>query len=333
MKATKQILCAVLVSVVALAACKNTDYKKTKEGFPYKIFSNGKGEKIAVGNVIRYHRTDRLEDSLLGTSYGTPAQWMPIAKQGNEENPMATLMLEARKGDSILLITPIDSIIAKNPRAAADSFLISNKGKNLKTTFKIVEVYKDEPTARAIYDRESIEDRAKFEKESLASFLKDTATLRQKPLDEATIEAYLRAKNITTRRSPWGTYIQTITAGNGTKAKPGQYAMLRYTGKLFNGQEFDSNNKPGGQLMPMQVGAGGIIKGFEDGVLQLSKGEKAVLYIPSVTGYAKTGSQPDPQTGKQKIGPNQNLIFEIEVVDITDNPAAPTAGLTDSTRK
>ncbi|HYO21028.1 MAG TPA: FKBP-type peptidyl-prolyl cis-trans isomerase [Flavisolibacter sp.] len=324
MKLSKQILFAVLVGLLGLAACKNTDFKKTKDGFAYKIFSNGKGQKIDTGNVIRYHRTDRLEDSLLGTSYGSPAQWMPIAKQGNEENQLATLMLQARKGDSILLITPIDSIIAKNPRAAQDSFIMSNKGKNLKTMFKVVEVYKDELTARAIYDKESVEERAKFEKESLAGFLKDPAIVRQKSIDEASIEAYLKSKNINTTRTPWGTYVQTLTPGNGTKAKPGQYAMLRYTGRLLTGQEFDSNNKPGGQLYPMQVGAGGSIKGFEDGVQQLSKGQKAILYVPSVVGYGTTGSQTDPQTGKQKIGPNQNLMFEIEVVDITDNPGAPT---------
>jgi FKBP-type peptidyl-prolyl cis-trans isomerase len=303
MKVTMQFF-GVLFIALAITACKNTEFKKTKDGFPYTVYSDGKGEKIVAGSVVRYHMTNKLEDSLLGTSYGTPAQWMPIPKQG-DENPMVALLLQARKGDSILLLRSIDSLIAKTPQAAQDSFLNANKGKQLKTFIKVVEVYKDEETARAF-----------FEKENIENFYKDPANVQQKAKDEAEIEAYIKTKGAKTTRSPWGAYIQTLTPGNGQKAKAGQFMMLRYTGKDFAGKIFDTNDKPGGQLMPMQVGAGGMIPGFQDGVAQLSKGEKAIIFIPSVIGYGAQGNPP-------VIQPNQNLLFEIEVVDITDQQPAP----------
>lgn len=314
MKLTKQILAVALLSFVMAACTDTTDYKKTKEGFPYKVFSSGSGDKITAGNVVRYHLTNKLEDSLLGTSYGTPARWMGVPKTG-EQTGLALMLLEARKGDSILVIQPVDSILAKTPQASQDSFLLSNKGKSLKTYVKVVEVYKDETAAQGVFDKENMEN-----------YFKDPAMAQQRTKDVAELEAYLKTNNITTTQSPWGTYVQLINPGTGQKPKTGQFAMLRYTGKLLNGEVFDSNNKPGAPLLPMQTGSGGTIIGFEDGVKQLSKGAKANIYIPSVIGYGAQGMPP-------KIAPNQNLVFEIEVVDISDNPPAPpTMPQADSTR-
>ena len=316
MKRTKQIFSVALLALV-LVACKNTDYKKTKEGFPYKVFSSGSGEKITAGNVVRYHLTNKLEDSLLGTSYGSPARWLGIPKTG-EQTGLALMLLEARKGDSILIIQPVDSIIAKTPQAAQDTFLTRNKGKNLNTYVKVVEVYKDETAAQEVFDKENME-----------TYFKDPAMAEQRTKDVAELETYLKTNNINTTKTPWGAYVQVVTPGNGAKPKGGQFVSLRYTGKLMNGEEFDSNNKPGAPLFPMQVGAGRAIIGFEDGVKQLSKGAKANIFIPSVIGYGAQGMPP-------KIAPNQNLIFEVEVVDISDAPPAvpapPTTPQVDTTR-
>lgn len=314
MKLTKQVV-AFAFAAVMLWSCKGTDFKKTKEGFPYKVYSDGKGEKIVLGNVVKYHLTQKLKDSLLGTTYGGPAKFIPIAKEG-EQNPLAKLLIEARKGDSILVLQAVDSLLKSNPQLAQDPAFANKKGEQLKTYIKVVDVYKDNEAAQA-----------DFEKENIASFNKDPNMIGQKRKDEAQIEAYLKTNNIQTRRTPWGAYVQTVTPGNGQKAKMGQFVMLRYTGKDMNGTIFDTNNKPGGQLMPMQIGTGGTIIGFEDGVKQLSKGEKAIVYIPSVLGYGGQGSPP-------KIQPNQNLLFEIELADISDKaPAPPTVPQPDTSRK
>ncbi|HUC80194.1 MAG TPA: FKBP-type peptidyl-prolyl cis-trans isomerase [Flavisolibacter sp.] len=318
MNITKQILSVALLGLL-ITACKNTDYKKTKDGNPYKVYGSGKGDKILPGNIIRFHRTDRLGDSLLGTSYGGPAQFLPIPKD-TAQLAQLSFILDATKGDSILLIQPVDSIIAKNPMAANDSFLVKNKGKEIRTFIKIVEVFKDEATARAVMEQEQSD----MQKKQMAEAMNSPEVKAQKAKDEAAIDAYLKSNNITAKKTELGTYVQTLSPGNGQRPKDGQFAMVRYTGKDLTGKEFDSNNKPGGQLLPVQIGGGGVIPGFGDGVSQLSKGEKAVLYIPSVLGYGAQGMPP-------RIAPNQSLIFEIEVVDITDSPSAPSAPTADST--
>src|SRR5437899_7610946 len=92
--------------------------------------------------------------------------------------------------------------------------------------------------------------------------------------------------------------------------------MVRYTGSNFSGEVFDTNNKPGAPLAPFQVGVGGTIRGFDDGIRQLSKGAKARIFIPSALGYGPNGAPP-------RVKPNENLIFDVEVADITDTPPAP----------
>jgi FKBP-type peptidyl-prolyl cis-trans isomerase len=131
---------------------------------------------------------------------------------------------------------PVDSIMKKDPRAAQDSFLMAHKGKQFKAIIKVVEVYKDETAAQGI-----------FEKEATDNFYKDPANSRQRKADEAEIDNYLKSKGITATRTPWGAYVQTVSAGNGQKAKMGQFMMLKYTGKDFAGKVFDTNDKPGGQ--------------------------------------------------------------------------------------
>ena len=315
MKVTKQIFCVALIALVAFA-CKNTKYKKTKDGFPYKVYGSGKGEKILPGSTISYHTTSKIGDSLLGSSYGNPPQWLPIPKEGKELDDVR-FFLDATKGDSILLIRPIDSLMAKNPQAAQDSFLVKNKGKEIRTYIKIVDVYKDRESAMAVQEKEAIEN-----------YLKQPENAKQKALDDAAIDAYIKANNLTTKRTSMGVAIQTVKAGNGQKAKMGDFMMLRYTGKDLTGRVFDTNDKPGGQLMPFQVGAGGMIPGFADGVKQLAEGEKAIILIPSLFAY---GPQGNPQAA---IAPNTSLLFDIEVVDISDKaPLPPMMPGPDTTRK
>lgn len=308
MNLKKQIGLAVVITA-SLIACNSTDYKKTKEGFPYKVFSVGKGDTISPGNVVRYHLTNKIEDSLLGTTYGASAKWIPIAKEG-EQNSMIKLLIGTRKGDSILVLQPVDSILKNNPGAAQDTFMLANKGKQLKTYIKVVEVYKDEALAQA-----------DFEKENISTFNAQPGVSTQRTKDNEILSAYLKTNNINAQQTPWGAYIQMVQPGSGPKPKLGQFVMLRYTGKDLTGKVFDSNNKPGAPLLPLQLGAGGAIVGFEDAVKQLSKGSKANVFIPSVIAYGPQGNPP-------VIQPNQSLIFELEVVDISDRQPQPTSPMT-----
>jgi FKBP-type peptidyl-prolyl cis-trans isomerase len=82
---------------------------------------------------------------------------------------------------------------------------------------------------------------------------------------------------------------------------------VRYTGKLLDGTVFDSSAKHGGMLT-FRVGMGDVIKGMDEAVLQMKKGEKRTLIIPFWLGYGEAGKPPT-------IPPKATLVFDVELVD------------------
>lgn len=99
-----------------------------------------------------------------------------------------------------------------------------------------------------------------------------------------------------------------LTEGNGTKPQVGDSVQVTYVGTLTNGEVFDSSfkrNRP----FKFTVGIGQVIKGWDEGVLQMSIGEKAVLKITSDYGYGSNGAG-------NVIPPNADLIFEVQLLGI-----------------
>ncbi|XP_018425112.1 PREDICTED: peptidyl-prolyl cis-trans isomerase FKBP3, partial [Nanorana parkeri] len=101
-----------------------------------------------------------------------------------------------------------------------------------------------------------------------------------------------------------------------TFPKKGDKVHCWYTGSLEDGTVFDSNistsakKKKVGKPLAFKVGVGRVIRGWDEALLTMTKGEKAKLEIESEWAYGRKG-QPDA-----KIPPNAKLIFEVELVDI-----------------
>ena len=106
-----------------------------------------------------------------------------------------------------------------------------------------------------------------------------------------------------------GLEIQDEVIGQGAAAKAGDTIAVQYTGTLSNGTKFDSSYDHG-QPFSFQLGAGQVIKGWDEGVAGMKVGGKRKLVIPPSLGY---GSQ---NIGNGLIPPNSTLLFEIELVAI-----------------
>ncbi len=94
--------------------------------------------------------------------------------------------------------------------------------------------------------------------------------------------------------------------GNGEIPLPGQTVIVHYTGILENGSQFDSSHDRG-RPFSFQLGQGRVIKGWDEALALMSKGEKRTLIIPPEIGYGSSR--------KSSIPPNSTLIFEVELVD------------------
>lgn len=107
--------------------------------------------------------------------------------------------------------------------------------------------------------------------------------------------------------TPSGLQYVVVEEGNGdTTPQKGVNVTAHYTGKLLDGTKFDSSYDRG-QPITFPVGAGRVIKGWDEAFLSMKKGEKRVLIIPSDLGYGPSGRGPIP--------PNATMIFDVELVD------------------
>lgn len=106
---------------------------------------------------------------------------------------------------------------------------------------------------------------------------------------------------------PSGLGIVIENPGSDVKAGPASMVTLNYRGRLVDGTVFDSSYDRG---QPATFSPSQVIPGFGEGIQLIGVGGKATLYIPGNIAY---GPQAIPQAG---IGPNENLIFDIEVLDV-----------------
>ena len=97
------------------------------------------------------------------------------------------------------------------------------------------------------------------------------------------------------------------------RADSGKTAYIKYTGKLLNGQQFDSNVSSSGTLNVV-VKTGRVVPGFDEALSLMRKGEKATVIFPSRLGYGPNGRR--AQNGQYTILPYQPLIFDIEITDV-----------------
>jgi FKBP-type peptidyl-prolyl cis-trans isomerase len=98
-----------------------------------------------------------------------------------------------------------------------------------------------------------------------------------------------------------------------TTAENGDVVYVHYTGKTTDGNKFDSSLDRG-QPFVFTLGAGMVIKGWDEGILGMKKGEKKVLTVSPEKAYGSSGV-PDGRGG-YIISPNATLIFDVELVDI-----------------
>ncbi|MEK6592877.1 MAG: FKBP-type peptidyl-prolyl cis-trans isomerase [Pseudomonadota bacterium] len=103
-----------------------------------------------------------------------------------------------------------------------------------------------------------------------------------------------------------GLVIEEITVGAGAEAAAGQKVTVHYTGWLTDGKKFDSS-KDRDDPFVFPLGAGRVIKGWDEGVQGMKVGGTRKLTIPSALGYGARGAG-------GVIPPDATLVFEVELL-------------------
>ena len=115
--------------------------------------------------------------------------------------------------------------------------------------------------------------------------------------------------------TPSGLHCEDTTVGNGAAAQAGNEVTVHYTGWLYDptkdngrGRKFDSS-KDRGDPFKFDLGAGNVIRGWDEGVQGMQVGGTRVLRIPPELGYGARGAG-------GVIPPNATLVFEVELLAV-----------------
>jgi FKBP-type peptidyl-prolyl cis-trans isomerase FkpA len=282
-----------LLGILLLVACDNQGLKKTKSGLLYKIISDGKNPVVKKGQYVKLSFTQKIsgvKDSVLFSSDSSMPAYVRIDSVPQTSYSPVEIFSMLRKGDSAVVIQLADSIQRKSQQPLPP--FIHKKDKVV-LTLRVTDVFDNEETVQK--DRQS----------GLDSF--HAKEIKQ-------VENYLQQHNIQATKTDMGTFVEIKNPGEGALIDSGKQVSVLYTGKLFpSGKIFETNEKDDGQPIKFVIGRRAIIPGWDDGLRLLKKGASATLYVPAFLAY-------DQQPGPGKT-PNENLIFDVKIVDITEGPA------------
>ncbi|MGI4873557.1 MAG: FKBP-type peptidyl-prolyl cis-trans isomerase [Janthinobacterium lividum] len=347
-RAARQLALAAGVLSIAslLSSCnKSAEFVKSKSGFEYKIFkkANGKYEyrevastddptyKDRVGKFLLAHVEYRTgKDSVLQSSrkqlqnHAVPLPLQLVTKKGGQEEAFAML----QPGDSAIFRFRTDSLFKGSPvppeLKRGGGFLVMQVVVNKVVSKEEVAAIQTElepliqaEKIRAQRKQKGYAEQLKGIKDTQAKLMATPAVAAQLKKDDAVLQAYLKANNLSNaQRTPEGVYYIVTQPSTGPKPTDGQIVSVQYRGTTLDGKEFDSSAKHGAQPFLFALGQYQVIPGWDLGIMQLNKGSKATLLIPSSLAYGDRGVPAQAPGSPPSIAPNSPLRFDVELTDI-----------------
>lgn len=262
-------------------------------GIEYTIIKKGEGtRKATIGDNVEMFIHVYLNDSSLFDSRKmfNPTEPVPVTMKAPEHTgDLMVGFMQLSAGDSALITVPVDTLLKGNQPPMPG--MKPGTGQKMRYEVQVVTV-------------RSQEELKKYNDEMAA---------KQQAIDEQLLQDYFKKNKIQASKTPSGLYYTISKKGAGANAAAGQILSVNYTGKLLNGQKFDSNTDSAFKhVEPFEVpiGRGSVIKGWDEGLLLFNKGTKATLYIPSGLAYGRQDRSP-------QIPANSILVFDVELVDIS----------------
>lgn len=286
-------------AILGFTSCKQKAEFKTVDGLEYAIVKDAAGDKHPqTGDILEMHLRMSIDDSLItdtrDKSKGGDGKAVQIPLQESFKGDFWSGLKFMTAGDSAVFLVSVDTIInqikKQQPGGEVPPLL---KGKK-KVKYEVVMI--------------SIKTKDEMQKEMDAKNSEQAAT------DDKLLQDYFAKNNIQATKTASGMYYVISNEGSGETIKAGQTAEMKYIGTTLDGKVFDANMGPEAkrtEALPVQVGQGMVIRGWDEGLQLLKKGGKAKFFIPSTLAY---GSQPMGDA----IPANSVLIFDVEVVDVKD---------------
>jgi len=276
---------------------------QSSKGVVFQLLSHFTGDRLKVNDVVTFQMTQKTEkDSILSRALNQ-AQIQPTGDL-MDIFPLLTLK------DSVLIKVPTDSIFKTNEQQRPSFF---PKGSKLLVIIKIIKV---QSLNEAIAER----DKAIAEEKVLIT--------KYQAEEAANTDKYIADHKLLLKTTLSGLKYKITKPSVKRRPLAGDTVLVNYTGRTLDGKVFDSSiaadgtkaglQKPVDMYQPYQVvvGHGEVIPGWDEGLLLLNEGSKAIFLIPSKLGYAEKGAG-------DMIKPFSTLLFDIELVKVKPGKHAP----------
>lgn len=307
MKNQKSLLAILVLMLGAsiMSSCQKKTKVTEKDGIEYTYIKEG-SETAPNGSFLLYNlEITTGTDSVI---YSTAEQPFPGYLMANDSLPptngMDEIFLTLRKGDSIQFESTAKVIFGANfPPFMKEEDIVKVK----LGAFEIM----DQAAIEAFFNQTmEVEDKKRAER-----------AVELVAAEGKTIEAYIQEKGLTASKTESGLYYVIEQEGTGEATTPGTTMYVNYAGYLLDGTLFDTsmpeiakaNNifdaERSYEALPVNVGMGQVIPGWDEGLMLLKKGSKGKFIIPSPLGYGENGAG-------AMIPPNSILVFDVEVTDV-----------------
>lgn len=280
------LLSALFLMLSVLTGCSNAPkgYQATDNGLYYRLFTNNGGDNPQIGDLLELTMSCSVNDTVV---------ILPLTKNiiPMTEPSFWSDFVEGfsmmHKGDSASFIVDIDS-----------SFVNLFGYNTLPPQFSSTDIMRFEVRLDDFYPE------SEFRFRMIENIKKNYPAETEKAVSE--LNAYLEKNGVVAQPTSTGLYYVKTQDGTGEKPSKGSTVKAHYTGYLLDGTVFDTSIERG-EPIEFVLGVGQVIPGWDEGIAMMSKGEKAVLYIPYYLAYG------DRDLGV--IPPFSNLVFEVELID------------------
>lgn len=287
MKKTFLLAATCLLMTATLLSCGQKNpfpgYTPTGTGLYFKEIVKGDGAQLQQGDIITVRLAYYINDSLLFTTDVLPEAAIDQVHESLFQGDIYEAFAMMHVGDSMSFMINADSTFKKQFGAPVMPAYITPGA------FLRWEVAIDDAMPEEAYLQKKQEEQAAMDLQAKDEF-----------------KTWLEANGV--KAEPRESGLIYVCGKKGKGPKPGykQTVKVHYTGKLLDGTVFDSSVERG-EPIAFTLGVGQVIKGWDEGIALMSKGEKGVLYIPYDLAYGPRQNGPIPAYA--------NLIFEVELVD------------------
>jgi FKBP-type peptidyl-prolyl cis-trans isomerase len=285
-----------LLALISLSASfAQEGFTVSESGLQYRFHrQNEQALKPAMGDMLSLHMLYKINGTtLFYDSRSNPSPSLMELRAPEYPGDINEAMGMLRKGDSATFIIDANDFFKKTVRV-----------EQLPDPFKEGDKLHFELVLNDFMTRDEF-----IIEQQKALMEKEANKIAAREEEQKGIQAYIDSLALPVKELPGGMYIVHLEDGDGAQAEKGKKVSVHYTGKLLNGEIFDSSLNRG-QPIQVTLGANQVIQGWETGIPELKVGGKALLIIPFDMGY---GDRP-----AGTIPPYSTLLFEVELMEVMD---------------